>query len=81
MTVLKLPVEHYADEINAICERLHAIEGELGLYTAFDALERLGKRDDPDQDCGIGDGDRTWDAASVTETELGMRWRRHWPTT
>ena len=65
MSVLKLPVEHYADEINAICARLHAIEGELGLHTAFDALERLGKRDDPDQDGGNGHADKTWDAVAA----------------
>jgi hypothetical protein len=65
MGVLKSPVEHYADEINAICERLLATEGGLGLHTAFDALEGLGERDDPDQDGGIGDGDRTWDSVAA----------------
>ena len=65
MSVLRLPVEHYADEINALCARLHATEGELGANTVFSALEDLGKRDDPDQDGGIGDGDRTWDAVAA----------------
>ncbi len=65
MNVLKLPVERYAEEINAICERLEATEGELARYKVFSALETLGKRDDPDQDSGIGDGDRTWDAVAA----------------
>ncbi len=64
MSVLKLSVEHYVGEINAICERLHATDGELGLHTAFDALKRLSERDDPDQD-GNRCGDKTWDAVAA----------------
>lgn len=73
MSVLRLPVEHYADEINTLCARLHATEGELGLHTAFDALERLGERDDPDKDGGIGDGDRTWDAVVAAALAYYLR--------
>ena len=65
MSVLTLPVEHYADEINAVCARLDATQGGLECHEVFDALKELGRRDDPDQDCGIGDGDRTWDAVAA----------------
>lgn len=63
MSVLQLTVEHYAEEINAICAQLDATEGELALHTVFDALERLGKSDDPDPDSDHGD--RTWDAVAA----------------
>ena len=63
MSVLRLPVEHYVDEINAICVRLDATGGELADHNVFHALEELGKRDDPDPDSG--GGDRTWDAAAA----------------
>ena len=62
MSVLQLPVEHYAGEINAICARLGTAEGELALHTVFDALEPSSQRD-PDPDSG--DGDRTWDAVAA----------------
>ncbi len=63
MSVLQLPVEHYAGEINAICARLDAAEGELARYKVFHALEELGERDDLDD--GEGRGDRTWDAVAA----------------
>ncbi|MCY3651048.1 MAG: hypothetical protein OXG40_14990 [Acidimicrobiaceae bacterium] len=63
MSVLHLPAEHYAEEINVICAQLDASEGEHALHTVFHALEKLGKRDDADSD---GDhGDRTWDAVAA----------------
>ncbi|MDE0665218.1 MAG: hypothetical protein OXH67_06450 [Acidimicrobiaceae bacterium] len=63
MSVLHLPAEHYAEEINVICAQLDASEGELARHTVFHALEKLGKRDDADPD---GDhGDRTWDAVAA----------------
>ena len=63
MGVLELPIERYAEEINAICAQLGATEGELARHKAFGALEELGKLDDPDPDSG--DGDKTWDAAAA----------------
>ena len=64
-SVLKLPVEHYADEINAICASLDATDGDLGPHKVFSALEELGKRDDADQDGDIDGGDKTWDAVAA----------------
>ncbi|MYK74742.1 MAG: hypothetical protein F4017_09160, partial [Acidimicrobiaceae bacterium] len=52
MSELNLPVEHYADEINAICARLSVTQGKLALYNVRADLERLGKRDDPEDGGG-----------------------------
>ena len=38
MNVLKLPVEHYAEEINAICARLNAIHGDLGRHSSRESI-------------------------------------------
>lgn len=63
MSVLKLPVERYVDEINAICARLGTTKGELSRHKVFAAVEQLGQRDDPDE--GRGEGDKTWDAVAA----------------
>lgn len=62
MSVLKSPVEHYAEEINGVCERLYAVQGDLSNYSVLDALKKLGERGDPDHD---GGGDSTWDAVAT----------------
>ena len=63
MSVLQLPVEHYADEINAICAQLNANQGKIALDRVSAALEELSQRDDTDED-GDG-GDNTWPAVAA----------------
>ena len=60
MSVLKLPVERYVDEINAICGRLQATKGELSCLMVFSALERMVEGDGSDED-----GDQTWSAVAA----------------
>ena len=60
MSVLKLPVERYVDEINAICGRLQATKGELSCLMVSSALKKMVERDGSDED-----GDQMWSAVAA----------------